>query len=50
MAGLDLPARPKPLRRGEGPAIHRTSWQLFLKMMDARVMPAHDEEQGVHCI
>jgi hypothetical protein len=22
MAGLDPPARPKPLRRGEGPAIH----------------------------
>jgi len=22
MAGLDPPARPKPFRRGEGPAIH----------------------------
>jgi hypothetical protein len=40
MARLDPPARPKPLRRGEGPAIHQ---QKVTFSMDARVKPAHDE-------
>jgi hypothetical protein len=38
IAGLDPPAGPKPLRRGEGPAIHH-----FLKKMDARIKSAHDD-------
>ncbi len=38
MAGLDPPAGPKPLRRGEGPAIHQ-----FPKAMDPRVKPGGDE-------
>jgi uncharacterized membrane protein len=41
MPGLDPPARPKPLRCGEGPGIH-----AFLsgvrKEMDGRVKPGHD--------
>jgi hypothetical protein len=40
IAGLDPPAGPKPLRRGEGPAIHFLS-----KRMDARGKPAHDERR-----
>ncbi|WP_042340258.1 hypothetical protein [Bradyrhizobium oligotrophicum] len=41
MAGLDPSARPKPLRRGEGPAIHeqrRTPCD-----MDARHEAGHDD-------
>jgi hypothetical protein len=42
MAGLVPPARPKPLRRGEGPAIH-----VFVatekKDVDARLKAGHDE-------
>jgi hypothetical protein len=42
MAGLVPPARPKPLRRGEGPAIH-----VFLarvtKDVDARLKAGHDD-------
>jgi hypothetical protein len=42
MAGLVPPARPKPLRRGEGPAIH-----LFhaenKKDVDARLKAGHDD-------
>src|SRR3954468_10271563 len=29
MRGLDPPARPKPLRRGEGPRIHASSQESF---------------------
>jgi hypothetical protein len=29
IAGLDTPAGPKPLRRGEGPAIHPTKKNFF---------------------
>jgi hypothetical protein len=42
MAGLDPPARPKPLRRGEGPAIH-VSFQEAPKDADARDKRGHDE-------
>jgi len=42
MPGLDPPARPKPLRRGEGPGIHPSSQESFFKM-DGRVKPGHDE-------
>jgi hypothetical protein len=41
MRGLDPPARPKPLRRGEGPRIHHLRKSL-LKKMDGRVKPGHD--------
>jgi hypothetical protein len=44
MAGLVPPAGPKPLRRGEGPAIH----VLFCsdhKDVDARHKAGHDEKQ-----
>jgi peptide/nickel transport system ATP-binding protein len=41
IAGLDPPAGPKPLRRGEGPAIHRA--KRISALMDARVRPAHDD-------
>jgi len=39
MPGLDPPAGPKPLRRGEGPGIH-----IFLAVafVDGRVKPGHD--------
>jgi peptide/nickel transport system ATP-binding protein len=43
MAGLDPPAGPKPLRRGEGPAIHRPSQDSSSKEMDPRVKPGGDE-------
>jgi hypothetical protein len=36
MRGLDPPAGPKPLRRGEGPRIHH------LKRMGCRVKPGSD--------
>src|SRR5947209_19668731 len=39
---LDPPARPEPLRRGEGPGIH-PSFRSSSKRLDARVTPAHDE-------
>ncbi|MDF0522645.1 ABC transporter ATP-binding protein [Bradyrhizobium yuanmingense] len=42
MAGLDPPAGPKPLRRGEGPAIHHAS-QDSSQAMDPRVKPGGDE-------
>ena len=42
MAGLDPPAGPKPLRRGEGPAIH-VVLRSMKKDVDARDKPAHDE-------
>ncbi len=42
MAGLDPPAGPKPLRRGEGPAIHPSSQDAFSKGMDPRVKPGGD--------
>jgi hypothetical protein len=38
----DAPAGPKPLRRGEGPAIHAFVGPIK-KDVDARVKPAHDE-------
>jgi hypothetical protein len=40
-AGLDPPAWPKPLRRGEGPRIHQASISVFQKM-DCRVKPGND--------
>ncbi|MEY9180186.1 peptide/nickel transport system ATP-binding protein [Bradyrhizobium sp. USDA 326] len=42
MAGLDPPAGPKPLRRGEGPATHHAS-QDPSRSMDRRVKPGGDE-------
>jgi hypothetical protein len=42
MAGVGPPARPEPLRRGEGPAIHVFA-SRGKKDMDARDKPAHDE-------
>jgi hypothetical protein len=42
MAGLVPPARPKPLRRGEGPAIH-VFLQCRFKDVDARLKAGHDE-------
>jgi hypothetical protein len=42
MAGLVPPAGPKPLRRGEGPAIHVFANDLK-KGVDARVKRGHDE-------
>jgi hypothetical protein len=41
MAGLDPPAGPKPLRRGEGPAIH--DFLSSGKDVDARHKAGHDE-------
>jgi len=41
MPGLDPPARPKPLRRGEGPGIH-----VFPRVrldVDGRDEPGHDD-------
>jgi hypothetical protein len=45
MAGLDPPARPKPLRRGEGPAIH--DLKRDGKDVDARDEPGHDDAERV---
>jgi peptide/nickel transport system ATP-binding protein len=45
LAGLDPPAGPKPLRRGEGPAIHPASKDSS-KAMDPRVKPGGDESAG----
>jgi hypothetical protein len=44
MPGLDPPAGPKPLRRGEGPGIHALITQRE-KDVDGRVNPGHDEEK-----
>ncbi|QOZ08510.1 hypothetical protein XH96_13945 [Bradyrhizobium sp. CCBAU 51765] len=48
MPGLVPPARPKPLRRGEGPGIHVlcATW----KDVDGRDKPGHDavETVGAH--
>jgi hypothetical protein len=41
MAGLVPPARPEPLRRGEGPAIHALS--RGAENVDARDKPGHDD-------
>ncbi|RJF70567.1 hypothetical protein D4Q52_16020 [Rhodopseudomonas palustris] len=41
MTGLVPPAQPKPLRRGEGPAIHAFSY-LLLQGMDVRHKAGHD--------
>jgi len=41
MRGLDPPAGPKPLRRGEGPRIHLLH-KNFSKRMDCRVKPGND--------
>jgi hypothetical protein len=46
MAGLVPPARPKPLRRGEGPAILVLRRDQDLKQdMDARRKAGHDENE-----
>lgn len=42
MAGPNPPAGPKPLRRGEGPAIHHTS-QDVSQSVEPRVKPGADE-------
>jgi peptide/nickel transport system ATP-binding protein len=42
MAGLDPPAGPKPVRRGEGPAIHPSS-EDSSSAMDPRVKPGGDD-------
>ena len=42
IAGLDPPAGPKPLRRGEGPAI-----QTFGLGLDARIKSGHDGMLGL---
>jgi len=41
MAGLDPPAGPKPLRRGEGPAIHVFA-RGYTQDVDARDTRRHD--------
>jgi len=41
MPGLVPPARPKPLRRGEGPGIHVLG--AAVKDVDGRVKPGHDD-------
>src|SRR5690606_36879484 len=47
MPGLVLPARPKPLRRGEGPGIHVV--RRVRCNVDGRDEPGHDElEIAVH--
>jgi peptide/nickel transport system ATP-binding protein len=46
MAGLDPPAGPKPLRRGEGPAIHLSSQDSSSSAMDPRVKPGGDAVAG----
>ena len=45
MPGLAPPARPKPLRRGEGPGIHvlRAVWQH----VDGRDKPGHDDAEAL---
>jgi hypothetical protein len=43
MPGLDPPARPKPLRRGEGPGIH-VFGLVRSQDVDGRVKPGHDSE------
>src|SRR3954453_4303497 len=43
--GLDPPAGPKPLRRGEGPRIHPSSQDCFLRWIDCRVKPGNDESE-----
>ena len=49
MAGLVPPAAPKPLRRGEGPAIHVFLAQVY-KDVDARHNKAgHDELVVTSC-
>ncbi len=40
MPGLDPPARPKPLRRGEGPGIHDAARATL--DVDGRDKPGHD--------
>jgi hypothetical protein len=44
--GLDPPAGPKPLRRSEGPRIHRTTRALVqwvdVKRIDCRDKPGND--------
>jgi hypothetical protein len=42
MRGLDPPAGPKPLRRGEGPRIHRSSMNLS-KKDGWPIKPGHGE-------
>jgi hypothetical protein len=42
MAGLDPPARPKPLRRGEGPAIHVFVSEKIKQDVDHRDKPGDD--------
>ncbi|MDF0498090.1 hypothetical protein, partial [Bradyrhizobium yuanmingense] len=44
MAELVPPARPMPLRRGEGPAIYASI--CGAKNVDARDKPGHDEDWG----
>ncbi|CCD90534.1 hypothetical protein BRAO375_1060005 [Bradyrhizobium sp. ORS 375] len=41
MPGLDPPARPKPLRRGEGPGIHVVPGTP--NNVDGRDKPGHDD-------
>jgi hypothetical protein len=41
--GLDPPAGPKPLRRGEGPGIH-VFLTLLQQDVDGRVKPGHGEK------
>ena len=45
MAGPVPPARPKPLRRGEGPGIHEgvIAWRY----VDGRDKPGHDDNNHV---
>jgi peptide/nickel transport system ATP-binding protein len=43
--GLDPPARPKPLRRGEGPGVHAESQRAPQGGMDCRVKPGNDDNR-----
>jgi hypothetical protein len=44
MPGLVPPARPKPLRHGEGPGIHAVL--SVLNDVDGRNKPGHDDEEA----
>ncbi|WP_200889974.1 hypothetical protein [Bradyrhizobium japonicum] len=45
MPGLAPPARPQPLRRGEGPGIHVLG--IAGKGVDGRIKPGHDDAEAL---
>ncbi|MDD1528394.1 hypothetical protein C7U92_11155 [Bradyrhizobium sp. WBOS7] len=48
MPGLVPPARPKPLRRGEGPGVQVIG--ATSKVVDGRDKPGHDDPEASHSI